>query len=105
MFLALYSILGAVELQQWYQSVEKHEIGLGLNIWVNLILSMINEIGWISMLKYVYIEDWLDQFEEIMTGSFFPNNLSLAELYIVLIVLVYLIFDALDVLEIILEWI
>ena len=40
---------------------------------------MINEIGWFDMLKYVYVEDWLDQFEEIMFGTNFPNYLVLAE--------------------------
>ena len=40
---------------------------------------MINEIGWICMLKCVSIEDWLDQFVEIMFGTFFAQKIHLAE--------------------------
>ena len=48
-------------------------------IWVNLILSMFNEIGWIRMLKCCLIDDWLDQFDEKVFGTFFPNLLVMAE--------------------------
>ena len=39
-------------------------VGQSWKIWVNLILSMFDEIGWFRMLKVCLIEDWLDQFDE-----------------------------------------
>ena len=47
--------------------------------WVFWIWAWFYEIGWLSMLKYGWIEDWLDQFHENVIGSFFPNFLMVAE--------------------------
>ena len=44
-----------------------------------LNLRWIFEIGWLSMLKCGWIEDWLDQFHENVIGSFFPKLNVLAE--------------------------
>ena len=49
-------------------------------IWVNLILSMFDEIGWFRMLKVCLIDDWLDQFVEIVFGTNFPKLLMLAQI-------------------------
>ena len=78
-FYALFGHRDVEISQQLYQSVEKHEICLGLTIWGKLILSMINENGWISMLKCVSIDNWLDQFVEILFGTNFAQNFGLAE--------------------------
>ena len=54
-------------------------VGIKWQIWVNLILSMFDEIGWFRMLKVCLIDDWLDQFVENVFGTIFPKLLMLAE--------------------------
>ena len=41
---------------------------------------MFDEIGWFRMLKVCLIDDWLDQFVEIVFGTNFPKLLMLAEI-------------------------
>ena len=55
-------------------------VGIKWQIWVNLILSIFCEIGWMRMLKVCLIKDWLDQFVEIVFGTNFPKLLMMAEI-------------------------
>ena len=41
---------------------------------------MFDEIGWFRMLKVCLIDDWLDQFVEIVFGTNFPKLLMLAQI-------------------------
>ena len=65
--------------QQWHQEPRFEHESLGLKIWVFWIWAWFYEIGWLSMLKCCWIEDWLDQFQENMFGIIFPNIFILVE--------------------------
>ena len=41
---------------------------------------MFDEIGWFRMLKVCLIDDWLDQFVEIVFETNFPKLLMMAEI-------------------------
>ena len=81
------------KLLQWHHELRLKAWKVRDKIWANLIVSMINEIGWICMLNCVCIEYWLGQFEENLIGSIFPQISSLAEFDMYFNVLGFLIFD------------